>query len=79
MLNQILADHTGQPIETIAKDTDRDFYMTAEAAKEYGIVDDILTKQKAEKDEEKRRLTARRDRGLYVRKYLFLRLLMPCH
>jgi len=52
VLNQILADHTGQPIEIIARDTDRDFYMTAEAAKEYGVVDDILTKQKAEKEEE---------------------------
>ncbi len=45
-LNQILAHHTGQPIERIAKDTDRDFYMTAEEAKQYGIVDEILTKQK---------------------------------
>jgi ATP-dependent Clp protease protease subunit len=58
LLNRILADHTGQPIERIAKDTDRDFYMTAEEAKAYGIVDDILTKQKAlsdqdEEDEEK--------------------------
>ncbi|MCD4726776.1 MAG: ATP-dependent Clp protease proteolytic subunit [Pirellulales bacterium] len=52
-LNTILADHTGQPIERIAKDTDRDFYMTAEQAKKYGIVDDILTKQKAEVEEEK--------------------------
>ena len=52
VLNRILADHTGQPMETIARDTDRDFYMTAEAAKEYGVVDDILTKQKAEKEEE---------------------------
>jgi ATP-dependent Clp protease protease subunit len=55
VLNQILADHTGQPIERIAKDTDRDFYMTAEEAKEYGVVDDILTKQKtaeAEEDED---------------------------
>ena len=53
LLNQILADHTGQPIERIAQDTDRDFYMTAEGAKAYGIVDDILTKQKAaEEDEE---------------------------
>jgi ATP-dependent Clp protease protease subunit len=50
-LNQILADHTGQPIERIAKDTDRDFYMTAQEAKEYGLVDDILTKQKASQDE----------------------------
>jgi len=46
-LNEILAQHTGQPIERIAKDTDRDFYMTAEEAKEYRVVDDILTKQKA--------------------------------
>ena len=47
VLNQILAHHTGQPIERIAKDTDRDFYMTAEEAKDYGVVDDILTKQTA--------------------------------
>ncbi|MEN6405019.1 MAG: ATP-dependent Clp protease proteolytic subunit [Thermoguttaceae bacterium] len=52
VLNSILANHTGQPIERIAKDTDRDFYMTAEQAKEYGVVDDILTKQKAEVGEE---------------------------
>ena len=45
VLNQILAHHTGQPIERIAKDTDRDFYMNAEEAKDYGLVDDILTKQ----------------------------------
>jgi ATP-dependent Clp protease, protease subunit len=46
VLNQILSEHTGQPIERIAKDTDRDFYMTAEEAKAYHLVDDILTKQK---------------------------------
>jgi ATP-dependent Clp protease protease subunit len=46
-LNEILAIHTGQPIERVRKDTDRDFYMTAEEAKQYGIVDDILTKQQA--------------------------------
>jgi len=51
-LNQILAQHTGQPLERIAADTDRDFYMTAAQAKEYGVVDDILTKQKTEEDEE---------------------------
>jgi len=51
-LNQILADHTGQPIERITKDTDRDFYMTAQQAKEYGVVDDILTKHKNAEDEE---------------------------
>jgi ATP-dependent Clp protease protease subunit len=52
VLNQILADHTGQPIDRIAKDTDRDFYMTAEQAKDYGVVDDILTKHKTPEDEE---------------------------
>jgi ATP-dependent Clp protease, protease subunit len=51
VLNTILAGHTGQPIDRIAKDTDRDFYMTAQQAKEYGIVDDILTKQAIETDE----------------------------
>jgi ATP-dependent Clp protease protease subunit len=44
VLNEILARHTGQPVERIAKDTDRDRYMTAGEAKEYGLVDDVLTK-----------------------------------
>lgn len=52
VLNKILADHTGQDIKKIAKDTDRDFYMTAAAAKEYGVVDDILTKPPADMEEE---------------------------
>ena len=43
VLNQILSNHTGQEIERIAKDTDRDFYMTAPTAKEYGVVDQILS------------------------------------
>mgnify|MGYP000044184023 CR=1 FL=1 len=43
-INEILAAHTGQPIERIAKDTDRDFYMTAQQAKEYGLVDEVLQK-----------------------------------
>jgi ATP-dependent Clp protease protease subunit len=41
-LNRILLHHTGQPVERIAKDTDRDFFMTAEQAKEYGIVDQVI-------------------------------------
>ena len=41
-LNEILAHHTGQPIERIAEDTDRDRYMTAEQAKEYGLIDEVL-------------------------------------
>ena len=53
VLNQILAAHSGQPIERIAKDTDRDFYMNAEEAKTYGIVDDILTRQIVAKEEER--------------------------
>jgi ATP-dependent Clp protease, protease subunit len=45
-LNKILADHTGQPLEKIEKDTDRDFFMDAEEARKYGIVDKIVKKQK---------------------------------
>jgi ATP-dependent Clp protease protease subunit len=41
-LNEILAQHTGQPVERIEKDTDRDRYMSAEEAKGYGLVDEIL-------------------------------------
>jgi ATP-dependent Clp protease, protease subunit len=41
-LNQIMAHHTGQPVERIAEDTERDRYMTAEQAKEYGLVDEVL-------------------------------------
>ena len=52
VLNRIIADHTGQPIERIAKDTDRDFYMSAEEAKQYGVVDDILNKQKVVEEQE---------------------------
>ena len=49
-LNQILSNHTGQTIEKIEEDTDRDIFLTAEEAKEYGLVDHVLTK---EEDEEK--------------------------
>jgi len=41
-LERILANHTGQPVDKIAHDTDRDYVMTAEDAKEYGIIDEIL-------------------------------------
>ena len=40
--NRILAKHTGQPIERVEKDTDRDFYLSAEEAKEYGIIDEVI-------------------------------------
>ncbi len=51
VLNEILASHTGQPIERIAKDTDRDRYLTAGEAKEYGLVDEILTKPPMTEDD----------------------------
>lgn len=44
-LNKILADMTGQPVSTIEKDVDRDYFMTAEEAKKYGIVDEIMGKK----------------------------------
>lgn len=44
MIRTIIAKHTGQPVEKIAHDTDRDFYLNAEQAVEYGIVDEILSK-----------------------------------
>lgn len=44
-LNQILVDHTGQTMERIEKDTDRDYFMGANEAKEYGIVDEVLTRR----------------------------------
>lgn len=45
-LNQILAKHTGQPLARIEKDTDRDFYMSAQEAKDYGLIDQIISHKK---------------------------------
>ncbi len=47
-LNTVLSNHTGRPMDEIAKDTDRDNFMTAKDAKEYGIIDDILTQRDTE-------------------------------
>ena len=44
VLNRVLSEHTGKDIKKIAEDTDRDYYMSAEDAKEYGIVDEVITK-----------------------------------
>lgn len=41
-INQIIADRTGQPVEKVARDTDRDYFMSTEEAKEYGIIDEII-------------------------------------
>jgi ATP-dependent Clp protease protease subunit len=43
-LNQILASHSGKALDEIAKDTDRDFFMTAEESKAYGLIDEVLTR-----------------------------------
>ena len=51
MINEILAKHTGQPIEKIAAETERDRYMTAEEAKKYGLIDEVL--HKGDKEEKK--------------------------
>jgi ATP-dependent Clp protease protease subunit len=48
-LNEILAHHTGQPVEKIATDTDRDFIMGATQAVEYGIIDQVIAKREKEK------------------------------
>jgi len=50
-LNKIIASHTGQPLDRIAKDTDRDFFLGASEAKDYGIVDNILTKPPVEAED----------------------------
>jgi ATP-dependent Clp protease, protease subunit len=43
-LNEIMAKHTGQPLERIAQDTERDYFMSAEAAKQYGLIDEVITR-----------------------------------
>lgn len=44
-LNEILSKHTGQPLKKIEKDTDRNFFMSADAAKEYGLIDEVLIRR----------------------------------
>jgi ATP-dependent Clp protease, protease subunit len=44
-LNDLLAKHTGQPLEKIQEDTDRDFYMSAEEAKQYGLIDTVIDRR----------------------------------
>jgi ATP-dependent Clp protease protease subunit len=44
-LNEMMAHHTGQPVEKIAKDTDRDFFMSAQEAKEYGLIDQVINRR----------------------------------
>ncbi len=46
VINQLLADLSGQPIDKIERDTDRDFIMSAQQAKEYGLIDEIIQKHR---------------------------------
>lgn len=52
VLNNILADHTGQEMDVIAKDTERDRYLTADEAVEYGLVDQVVNKKKKSSEDE---------------------------
>lgn len=45
-INEILSKHTGQPLEKIQKDTDRDYFMSAQEAKDYGLIDEVILEQK---------------------------------
>jgi ATP-dependent Clp protease protease subunit len=47
-LNQILATHSGQPMETVSHDVERDFILNAEQAKAYGLIDEIIHKKKVQ-------------------------------
>jgi ATP-dependent Clp protease protease subunit len=53
MINELLAKHTGQPIEKIAAETERDRYMTAQEAHEYGLIDEVLHEEEKNKEEDK--------------------------
>ena len=53
MINQLLAKHSGQPFEKIAAETERDRYMTAEEAKQYGLIDEVLHEEQKDKKKEK--------------------------
>jgi ATP-dependent Clp protease protease subunit len=52
-INEILAVHTGRPLDQIERDTDRDYYLAAGEAKEYGLIDNILIKRVVETKKEK--------------------------
>lgn len=52
LLNEILGKHCGKPVDQIARDMDRDFFMTAEAAREYGLVDEITTRPAVDSDDD---------------------------
>ena len=54
-LNELLVKHTGQPLERIKKDTDRDYFMSAIEAKEYGLIDEVLVQKQADRSSRRSR------------------------
>ncbi len=61
MINEILAKHTGQPVEKIATETERDRYMTAEEAQQYGLIDEVLREEEKEKEKAKKDSKKKKD------------------
>ena len=53
MINEILAKHSGQPVEKIAAETERDRYMTADEAQQYGLIDEVLREEEKDKEKDK--------------------------
>jgi len=64
MINEILSQHTGQPVEKIQAETERDRYMTADEAKEYGLIDEVLHEEKEDegKDDNKKKKDKKKDK-----------------
>jgi ATP-dependent Clp protease protease subunit len=54
MINELLSKHTGQPVEKIASETERDRYMTAEEAHEYGLIDEVLKEEEKKENKDKK-------------------------
>jgi ATP-dependent Clp protease protease subunit len=61
VLNEILVKHTGQPLERIAEDTERDRFMTPEQAKTYGLIDEVITSRNGKRPAVKAETTAKAD------------------
>jgi len=59
MINKILAEHTGQSIDKISAETERDRYMTADEAREYGLIDEVLREEEKEKSEKRKAKNAK--------------------
>jgi ATP-dependent Clp protease protease subunit len=58
-LNEIMAKHTGQSVDRLARDTDRDYFLSPEAAREYGLIDEVITKAPAPEKKDERVPAAR--------------------